>query len=134
MDPLRHPAPLPAASPAWRHRARVLKALGHPTRLFLVDHLSRGARCVCELTALVDADVSTVSRHLGVLREAGIVDDERRGAQVFYRLVAPAVSELLRGAERVARDALARDAAALAELAGSAEGNAPRRAPAEARS
>jgi ArsR family transcriptional regulator len=122
-------APLPPTCPVWRHRARVLKALGHPTRLFLVDHLSRGERCVCELTALVGADVSTVSRHLGLLREAGILADERRGAQVFYRLVAPAALELLVFAERVARSAAARESAAFAHPAG--EGRA-RRAPAEA--
>ena len=120
---------LPPTSPAWRQRARVLKALGHPTRLFLVDHLSGGETCVCELADLVGADVSTVSRHLGVLREAGILADERRGAQVFYRLVAPAALDLLRGAERVARGAVARDAAALAELAG---GGRPHRERAEA--
>jgi ArsR family transcriptional regulator len=123
------PAPLPATSPVWRHRARVLKALGHPTRLYLVDRLSRGERCVCELTALVGADVSTVSRHLGVLREAGILADERRGAQVFYRLVAPAALELSAFAERVARNAAERDSAALAGLAVEGESQ---RAPAEA--
>ena len=122
-------APFSATSPVWRHRARVLKALGHPTRLFLVHHLARGETCVCELADLVGADVSTVSRHLGVLRDAGILADERRGAQVFYRLVAPAALELVRGAEGVARGAVARDAAALAGL--TAEDEA-KRAPAEA--
>lgn len=75
----------------YETRARVMKALAHPTRLFLVDELAGGPRCVCELTALVDADVSTVSKHLGVLRNAGIVADEKRGAQVFYRLLTPCV-------------------------------------------
>lgn len=106
---------LPGASPVWRHRARVLKALGHPTRLFLVDHLSGGETCVCELADRVGADVSTVSRHLAVLREAGILADERRGAQVFYRLVSSAALEVLGLAERVAREAAAREQAALAE-------------------
>ncbi len=75
-------------------RARVFKALGHPTRLFLVETLAEGERCVCELSAGVEADMSTVSRHLAVLREAGIVEDEKRGAQVFYRLRAPCVLEV----------------------------------------
>jgi hypothetical protein len=60
-------------------RARIMKALAHPTRLFIVDELSRGERCVRELTEMVGADVSTVSKHLSVLRSAGIVADERRG-------------------------------------------------------
>ena len=67
------------------------KALGHPTRLFIVEELSRGERCVCELTAMVGADVSTVSKHLSVLRGVGLVEDEKRGAQVFYRLLVPCV-------------------------------------------
>lgn len=71
-----------------RHRvaARVFKALGHPARLMMVDELSRGERCVCELKALVGFEMPTVSRHLAVLREAGVVEDEKRGQQVFYRL------------------------------------------------
>ncbi len=67
-------------------QARVIKALAHPTRLFLVEELCREERCVCELAEMVGADVSTVSKHLAVLREAGIVRDEKRGKQVFYRL------------------------------------------------
>lgn len=67
-------------------RAEIMKAMAHPTRLFIVDELSRGERCVCELTEMVGADVSTVSKHLSILRNAGIVEDEKRGAQVFYML------------------------------------------------
>jgi predicted transcriptional regulator len=48
-------------------RARVMKALAHPSRLFIVDELSRGERCVCELTEMIGADVSTVSKHLALL-------------------------------------------------------------------
>jgi ArsR family transcriptional regulator len=66
--------------------ARIVKSMAHPTRLFLVDELSRGERCVCELTALVGADISTVSKHLAVLKNVGIVEDDKRGLQVFYRL------------------------------------------------
>jgi len=67
-------------------RARIIKAMAHPTRLFIVDELSRGEKCVCELTALIGADMSTVSKHLSVLKNAGIVQDEKRGLQVFYTL------------------------------------------------
>jgi len=72
-------------------RARVMKALAHPSRLFIVDELSRGERCVCELTEMIGADVSTVSKHLALLREAGLVLDDRRGQQVFYRLRVPCI-------------------------------------------
>ena len=72
-------------------RAAILKAMGHPTRLFLVEELSRGERCVRDLTELVGADISTVSKHLSVLRNAGIVVDDKRGSQVFYSLLVPCV-------------------------------------------
>lgn len=76
----------PKIQAKFEHRARVLKALAHPTRLFIVDELSRGERCVCELTDMIGADVSTVSRHLSILKNAGILQDEKRGLQVFYNL------------------------------------------------
>ena len=72
-------------------RARVLKALAHPSRLYMVDVLSHGERCVCDLTEMVGADMSTVSKHLSVLKAAGIVADEKRGMQVFYNLKIPCV-------------------------------------------
>ena len=72
-------------------RAVIIKAMAHPTRLFIVDELSRRERCVCELTEMIGADVSTVSKHLSVLKNAGIVDDEKRGSQVFYALKMPCV-------------------------------------------
>ena len=75
----------------FKSQAQVFKALAHPGRLLMVDELSRGERCVCELAALVGSEMPTVSRHLGQLKHAGIVDDEKRGAQVFYRLVTPCV-------------------------------------------
>lgn len=67
-------------------KAKVFKALGHPSRVFIVEQLGRGERCVCELVAMIGADFSTVSKHLSVLKQAGIVDDDKRGQQVFYRL------------------------------------------------
>jgi DNA-binding transcriptional ArsR family regulator len=71
----------------YESRARIIKAMAHPTRLFIVDELAKnGERCVCELTEMVGADMSTVSRHLALLKGVGIVEDERRGAQVYYRL------------------------------------------------
>jgi len=68
------------------HRARILKALAHPTRLFIIEELSRGEQCVCVLTAMIGADMSTVSKHLSILKNAGIIGDEKRGAKIFYFL------------------------------------------------
>jgi DNA-binding transcriptional ArsR family regulator len=72
-------------------KAKILKALSHPTRLFIVDELSRGERCVYELTRMVGDDTSTVSKHLSVLKNKGIVQNERRGCRNFYQLKIPCI-------------------------------------------
>ncbi len=75
----------------FTERARIIKALAHPLRLFFVEELSRQERCVCELTEMAGFDISTVSKHLSVLKNAGILVDDKRGNQVFYRLRTPCV-------------------------------------------
>ncbi|MFH1060370.1 MAG: metalloregulator ArsR/SmtB family transcription factor [Pseudomonadota bacterium] len=72
-------------------RTQILKALAHPTRLFIVEELAKADRCVAELTELIGADMSTVSKHLALLKAAGILADAKRGTQVFYRLARPCV-------------------------------------------
>lgn len=67
-------------------QAKIFKALGHPSRLLMVDALRGGEKCVCELQQIVGADMSTVSKHLSVLREAGIVNSEKRNTNIYYRL------------------------------------------------
>lgn len=63
------------------------KALGHPTRLFIVSMLSQEReKCVCELNREIDADVSTVSKHLQVLKTAGIINSYKKGNMVIYYL------------------------------------------------
>jgi ArsR family transcriptional regulator, arsenate/arsenite/antimonite-responsive transcriptional repressor len=78
--------------------ALIAKALGDPIRLQLVDVLRRhaGKVCVCELTPLFDVGQPTVSHHLKVLREAGIVDSERRGLWAYYYVVPDSLKELSR--------------------------------------
>ena len=78
-------------SAEFKAQPHVLKALAHPGRLLMLDGLSRGGRCVCELAALAGSEMLTVSRHLSQLKKAGIADDEKRGAQVFDRLATPCV-------------------------------------------
>lgn len=84
-------------------RAKIIKALAHPSRLYMVHVLSVGERCVCELTDLVGADMSTVSKHLSVLKNAGIVDVEKRGLMVYYRLRVPCILNFLGCVEDVLR-------------------------------
>ena len=76
--------------------AAIAKALGDPVRLQLVDVLRKhaGKVCVCELVPLFDLSQPTVSHHLKVLRDAGIVGSERRGLWAYYYVVPDAVAEL----------------------------------------
>ena len=64
--------------------AQFFKALSHVSRLYMIEELLHGEKCVLELTALVGADISTVSKHLSVLKTAGIVTEEKRSNRVFY--------------------------------------------------
>jgi len=70
----------------YEARAKVAKALAHPSRLLMLDALAEKELCVCELTELVGADQSTVSKHLAVLKNAGIVSDRKDGVMIYYGL------------------------------------------------
>lgn len=67
-------------------RAAVIKSLAHPSRIQMVHALGSGEMCVCDLTELVGSDISTVSKHLAVLKASGLVSVEKRGLKQFYRL------------------------------------------------
>ncbi|MDZ7820330.1 MAG: metalloregulator ArsR/SmtB family transcription factor [Candidatus Marinimicrobia bacterium] len=75
----------------YEAKAAVFKALGHPTRLWIAEELKKKEHCVCEFVEKINADFSTVSRHLAVLKHAGIVGDEKRGMNVFYHLKVPCI-------------------------------------------
>ena len=79
---IKEPAPTQAQ---YNARARVAKALAHPSRLLILDAaLATGEKCVCELTALVGADQSTVSKHLAILKQVGLITDRRQGPWSYY--------------------------------------------------
>ena len=80
----------PAHSPT-----EVFKALGNESRVTIVRRLLNDEQCVCDLVEAVGLSWSTVSRHLSVLREAGIVAHEKRGTQVFYHLAMPCVGRFI---------------------------------------
>ena len=77
--------------PHYKRRAEILKAMAHPSRLRMLEGLEAGELCVCELQRLVGSDMSTISKHLSVMRAAGLVEDEKRGLQVYYRLRVPCI-------------------------------------------
>jgi len=72
-------------------QTQVMKALAHPTRLFVVEQLAKHELCVCEITRMVGVDTSTVSKHLSLLKNAGIVDIDKRGTNIYYSLKMPCV-------------------------------------------
>ena len=72
-------------------RAKVMKALASPARLKIVDELSRGERCVCELQPLFPMNKSTLSRHVAALRNVGIIGERRDGVRIYLRLLTPCV-------------------------------------------
>jgi DNA-binding transcriptional ArsR family regulator len=85
----------------YEAKAKILKALAHPTRLWMTEQLAEGERCVCEFVNAIDADFSTISKHLTVLKQAGIIEDDKRGKQVFYSLKVPCVLNFMNCVEEV---------------------------------
>mgnify|MGYP006291285397 CR=1 FL=1 len=82
-------------------RVATLKALAHPTRLRMVERLLSGEACVGQLRELVGDDVSTVSKHLFLLRTAGVVECEKRGLNVYYRLACDCFADFLQCVDQV---------------------------------
>lgn len=86
-------------------RIAALKALAHPSRLLIAETLMGGERCVCDLQTLVGADMSTVSKHLSLMRAAGLLSCERRGLNIYYRLTCSCLPDFLRCLDELAPDA-----------------------------
>jgi len=92
---------MPSDTESLKLRARVISSLAHPSRLLMVEALEQGEKTVTELTSIVGSDISTVSRHLGVLRNAGIIDSRKDANKVFYRLLTPCLTSFLKCVEQV---------------------------------
>lgn len=75
--------------------AVIMKAMAHPTRLFIIKALGDHEHCVCELTEMVGIDQSTMSKHLSVLRNAGIVESRKENNQVYYALIRPCLLDVM---------------------------------------
>jgi ArsR family transcriptional regulator len=76
-------------------RAQILKAVAHPTRVLILDALSRGDHCVNELRSLATVSQPTISHHLKKLKEAGIVTEMRQGTKVIHHLSCPCILEAI---------------------------------------
>ena len=85
----------------FEKRAEIIKAMGNAARLVIVEDLSKNEKTVGALTELVDLDISTVSRHLLILRHAGIVSCRKNGNRVLYRLRTPCVLNFFNCVEKI---------------------------------
>jgi ArsR family transcriptional regulator len=94
-------------------RANIIKALAHPSRLYIVEKLAEKPYCVCELTEMIGADPSTVSKHLSVLKSVGIVSDRKKGTSVYYTLEASCVLKFIECVEAVIQENITKQALSL---------------------
>jgi len=92
----------------YEMQAAVIKALAHPTRLFIVERINREEICMCRLAAEAGSDITTVSKHVALLKQAGVVRVEKRGTQIFPKLKCVRLNRLLETVDDVLR-ANARD-------------------------
>lgn len=76
-------------------QADFIKALAHPTRLQILDLLKSGEKCVCEIFPALNLEQPGVSRHLAILKMAGIVQSRKEGLKVIYRVTDPRIFEIL---------------------------------------
>ena len=97
-------------------KARVIQAAAQPVRLAIIDFLRDGERCVCDIAAHVSAGRSNVSRHLGVMLKAGILNCRKDGLRAMYSLRTPCILNFLGCVTDVLREQLATSAAVLGRL------------------
>ncbi|MHC1630942.1 MAG: ArsR/SmtB family transcription factor [Methanotrichaceae archaeon] len=90
--------------PATNWRIKILSALSDPTRLEIIEFLGDEERCVCEIFPAFGKAQSTISKHLGILYMAGILDRRTDGKRVLYRVINPKVFQLLKVADSLALD------------------------------
>jgi len=82
-------------------QAEVFKALAHPTRIFIVEQLLKREHCVNELTKMIGVEMPTISKHLSVLRNVGIITSRKENNNVFYRIKQECVKNTLSCASRI---------------------------------
>jgi ArsR family transcriptional regulator, arsenate/arsenite/antimonite-responsive transcriptional repressor len=88
----------------YEARADIIKAMAHPTRLLIIDELGKRERCVGDLTEMVGVDTSTVSKHLLLLKNAGLIEDEKRGQMVYYSLKCSCIPKFISCIESVLKE------------------------------
>ncbi len=97
-------------------KAEIIQAAGHPIRLAIIEFLSQGEQCVCDIVEHVDAQRSNVSRHLSVMLKAGVLESRKDGLKVIYRLRTPCIVQFLACVDQALRERMQREAALLRKL------------------
>lgn len=85
----------------YQKRANIAKAIAHPSRLLIIDALAKNDLCVCEINELIKADQSTVSKHLAILKNIGLLEDIKKGQHVYYHLRCKCILDFMCCAEGV---------------------------------
>ncbi|MGQ9653903.1 MAG: ArsR/SmtB family transcription factor [Thermodesulfobacteriota bacterium] len=85
----------------YEKKAAILKALAQPTRLRILDMLKAGERCVCEMYPELGQEQPNISKHLGLMKQAGILESRKEGLRVIYWIKNPEALEILRHAEAI---------------------------------
>ena len=93
----------------YEARVKIIKAMAHSTRLFIIDELSKKEKCVCELQKLIGDDFSTVSKHLTILKNAGLVLNNKRGKKVFYKIDASCAKKIICCTDNVIKSKLKKE-------------------------
>jgi len=81
--------------------SKIFKALGHPVRFYLVEKILKNKICVCALANELDMSVPSISKHFSVLKNAGIVEEEREGNNIYYRIKSNCITDLLSSIRKV---------------------------------
>ena len=97
-------------------KAEIIQAAGHPLRLAIIEFLSQGEQCVCDIVEHVNAQRSNVSRHLSVMLKAGVLESRKDGLKVIYKLRTPCIVKFLACVEQALRERMRREAALLKKL------------------
>ncbi len=100
----------------YQLKAEIIQAAGHPIRLAIIEFLSQGEQCVCDIVEHVGAQRSNVSRHLSVMLRAGVLESRKDGLKVIYRLRIPCILSFLGCVDQALRERTRQEAVLLKTL------------------
>jgi DNA-binding transcriptional ArsR family regulator len=77
----------------YERQAEIAKAIAHPLRMAVLDYLKDGPQCVCDIAKVVKSERSNISKHLSIMVSAGVLESQKQGLQVIYKVRTPCVLE-----------------------------------------